>query len=127
VTLFLNGWRGRRGAASSYPDVVAGSLVAGAPDAEVTVSLVAGPDPAATEQTLNSFLHCCTDVSRVGRFLTVDAGLSAHDRPTLQDRYGFLQFADCGPGADVAQLRAQVHGRFWLHLGQSCTFLPPRI
>ena len=67
-------------AVSSYPDVLARNLIAGPRDAEVTVSLIAGPDRAATEQTLNSFLHCCTDVSRVGRFLMIDAGLSAQDR-----------------------------------------------
>ena len=56
-------------AASSYPDALVQRLVAGPGAAEVVVSLVAGPDRAATEQTLNSFLNCCTDVSRVGRFL----------------------------------------------------------
>jgi glycosyltransferase involved in cell wall biosynthesis len=116
-------------AASSYPGALAGSLLAGPPDAEVTVSLVAGPDRGTTEQTLNSFLHCCTDVSKVGRFLVVDAGLSAQDRTMLQERYGFLEFADCGPdggpGAQLAQLRAQIHGRFWLHLGQNWRFFAP--
>ncbi len=28
----------------------------------------------------NSFLNCCLDLSRVGRFLVLDTGLSAHDR-----------------------------------------------
>jgi hypothetical protein len=116
-------------AASSYPDALARRLVAGPRDAEVVVSLVAGPDRGAIEQTLNSFLHCCTDVSRVGRFLVVDAGLSADDRAMLHERYGFLEFADCGPGdrpgAQLAQLRAQIHGRFWLHLGQGWRFFAP--
>ena len=79
-------------AASSYPDVLAQSLVAGPRDSEVTVSLVAGPDRGATEQTLNSFLRCCVDVPRVGRFLVVNAGLSAEDRATLLERYRFLEF-----------------------------------
>jgi hypothetical protein len=116
-------------AASSYPDALAGSLVAGPRDAEVTVSLIAGPDQGTTEQTLNSFLNCCTDVSQVGRFLVLDAGLSAQDRATLQQRYGFLEFVDPGPddgpGAQLAQLRAQVGGRFWLHLGQGWRFFAP--
>ncbi len=109
-------------AASSYPDVLARNLIAGPPDAEVTVSLVAGADRAATEQTLNSFLHCCTDVSRVGRFLVVDAGLSAQDRAILQERCTFLEFADCAPGTE---LRDQIHGRCWLHLGQGWRFFAP--
>ena len=77
-------------AASSYPDALVQRLVAGPGEAEVVVSLVAGPDRASTEQTLNSFLNCCTDVSRVGRFLVLDAGLSAQDRAMLRERYGFL-------------------------------------
>src|SRR5271155_331844 len=84
--------------ASSYPDVLARNLIAGRHDAEVTVSLIAGADRAATEQTLNSFLHCCTDVSRVGRFLVIDAGLSVQDRAILHERYAFLEFADRSPG-----------------------------
>ena len=111
-------------AASSYPDVLARNLIAGPRDSEVTVSLVAGADRVATEQTLNSFLHCCTDVSRVGRFLVVDAGLSAEDRAILHERYTFLEFADCAPGT---HLRDQIHGRYWLHLGQGWQFLPPKI
>ena len=116
-------------AASSYPDALVGSVGAGPRDAEVTISLVAGPDRAATEQTLNSFLHCCTDVTRVGRFLVLDAGLSAQDRAMLRERYGFLEFVDCGPddghAAQLAQLRAQIGGRFWLHLGGGWRFFAP--
>jgi tetratricopeptide (TPR) repeat protein len=116
-------------AASAYPNVLARNLIAGPRDAEVTVSLVAGEDRVATEQTLNSFLHCCTDVSRVGRFLVIDAGLSAEDRAILLKRYEFLEFADCSaghaPGAELEQLRDQIHGRYWLHLGQGWQFFAP--
>jgi tetratricopeptide (TPR) repeat protein len=118
-------------AASPYPGVLVSSLVAGPRDAEVTVSLAAGPDHAATEQTLNSFLNCCTDVSRVGRFLIIYAGVSALDRAMLseraqlRERYGFLEFVDCRPGVQLAQMRAQIQGRFWLHLGQGWRFFAP--
>ena len=116
-------------AASPYPDVLARNLIAGPHDTEVTVSLVAGPDLSATEQTLNSFLHCCTDVSRVGRFLVIDAGLSAQDRATLHNRYPFLEFVDRsngqGPAAELKQLRDQIFGRYWLHLGQGWQFFAP--
>ena len=113
-------------AASSYPDTLARNIVPGPRDSGVTVSLIAGPDLASTEQTLNSFLHCCIDVSRVGRFLIVDAGLSAQDRAILQERYAFLEFADAGeaPGA-LAPVRDQIHGRYWLHLGQRWQFFAP--
>ncbi|MGB6512857.1 MAG: hypothetical protein WBF57_07710, partial [Mycobacterium sp.] len=82
-------------AASAYPDSLARNLISGPHDSEVTVTLVAGADRAAAEQTLNSFLNCCTDVARVGRFLMIDAGLSAQDRAILQKRYEFVDFADC--------------------------------
>jgi hypothetical protein len=116
-------------AVSTYPDVLARNLIAGPRDAEVTVSLIAGPDRAATEQTLNSFLHCCTDVSRVGRFLIIDVGLSAQDRAILHERYKFLEFTDRSPGhtpdAQLKALRCQIHGRYWLHLGQGWQFFAP--
>lgn len=112
-------------AASSYPDSLIQSLVASPGDSEITVSLIAGPDRASTEQTLNSFLHCCLDISRVGRFLAVDIGLSPQDRQLLQERYGFLEFAQPGPGPQLADLRAAIHGRFWLHLGQGWQFFAP--
>jgi hypothetical protein len=109
-------------AASSYPDVLARNLIAGPRDSELTVSLIAGADRAATEQTLNSFLHCCTDVSRVGRFLMIDTGLSAQDRAILHERYAFLELADYAPGT---YLRDHIHGRYWLHLGHGWQFFAP--
>lgn len=116
-------------AASPYPDALVQSLAAGRSEAEVTVSLVAGPDRQTTEQTINSFLNCCLDVSRVGRFLALDAGLSASDRTKLRKRYGFLEFArrksGDKPASQLAQLRTQIDGRFWLHLGAGWRFFAP--
>jgi hypothetical protein len=116
-------------AATPYPDALVQSLAAGPGEAEVTVSLVAGPDRQTTEQTINSFLTCCLDVSRVGRFLVIDTGLSAPDRAKLRKRYGFLEFArrrsGDGPAAQMARLGAQIDGRFWLHLGAGWRFFAP--
>jgi glycosyltransferase involved in cell wall biosynthesis len=116
-------------AASSYPDALVHRLVAGPRDGEVTVSLVAGPDPATTEQTLNSFLHCCSDVQRVGRFLVLDAGLIAQDRATLLARYPFLElirFASTDePLAELSAIHDQIQGQYWLHLGQGWRFFAP--
>jgi glycosyltransferase involved in cell wall biosynthesis len=108
-------------AASSYPDssLLQSLQHPAARDPEVVVSLIAGPDRASTELTLNSFLRCCTDVSRVGRFLVIDAGLSAQDRALLRDRYGFLEFAQPG------HIRPQIDARFWLHLGHGWQFFAP--
>ena len=116
-------------AAAPYPEALVQSLAAGPGQAEVTVSLIAGPDRQTTEQTINSFLNCCLDVSRVGRFLVLDTGLSAPDRAKLRKRYGFLKFArrrsSDKPAAQLAQLRAQIDGRFWLHLGEGWRFFAP--
>ncbi len=126
-------------AASGYPDPsVCNSIAAPgrvrahhrrASDAEVTVSLIAGPDLVATQQALNSFLNCCNDVSRVGRFLLVDAGLSAADREILTALYEFVELAHLGPddaeGIQLAQVREHICGRFWLHLDQNWRFFTP--
>ena len=116
-------------AASSYPDTLVKRLITGRGSAEVVVSLVVGPDRGATEHSLNSFLHCCTDVGLVGRFLALDVGLSAQDREILHQRYQFLEFADCTPGhapaAQIRQLRDEIDARFWLHLGQGWRFFAP--
>jgi len=116
-------------AAGPYPETRVQSLTAGGGDAEVTVTLIAGADRQTTEQTLNSFLNCCLDVSRVGRFLVLDAGLSPVDRKKLRKCYGFLEFArrrpDDTPAAQLAHLRTQINGRFLLHLGQGWRFFAP--
>src|SRR6202007_2205222 len=116
-------------AASPYPDALVQSLqhlVTVSRDNEVVVTMVAGPDRNTTEQTLNSFLNCCIDVSGVGRFLVLDAGLSAEDRAILHERYGFLEFCPSRPGGGpCAQLRGKIDGRFWLHLGQGWRFFAP--
>jgi hypothetical protein len=61
-------------------------------------------------------------VSRVGRFLIIEDGLSAQARAILHERYTFLEFADCAPGTG---LRDYIHGRYWLHLGQGWRFFAP--
>jgi hypothetical protein len=116
-------------AAARYPEALVQSLAAGPGGADVTVTLVAGPDRRTTEQTINSFLNCCLDASRVERFLVLDAGLSALDRAQLLQRYGFIKFARSvlqdKPAARLAQLRAGIDGRFWLHLGEGWRFFAP--
>ena len=126
-------------ATSGYPDMLVCNSIAApagvhahhrrASDAEVTVSLIAGPDLVDTQQALNSFLNCCNDVSHVGRFLLIDAGLSAADREILQALYEFLEFAHLGPndaeGIQLAQVREHIRGRFWLHLDQNWRFFAP--
>ena len=116
-------------AAAAYPEALVQTLTTNSGKGEATVSLIAGPDRKATEQTLNSFLNCCLDASRIGRFVVLDAGLSTADRAHLRKRYGFLSFTRDSSGGDMkaqpAKLRAQIKGRLWLHLGQGWQFFAP--
>ena len=109
-------------AACAYPDALVQSLRTGADGADVVVTLIGGPDRENAEHTLNSFLHCCLDVSRVGRFVMLDTGLSEPDRALLQQRYGFLDSVPAGSGDHLAALREHIETRFWLHLGQGWQF-----
>jgi tetratricopeptide (TPR) repeat protein len=126
-------------AASGYPDPLVRNSIA-APgrvhahhrresDPEVTVTLIAGPDLVTTQQALNSFLNCCADVSRVGRFLLIDAGLSTADLEMLVALYEFVELAHLGlddaDAIQLAQVRELICGRFWLHLDQNWRFFAP--
>jgi tetratricopeptide (TPR) repeat protein len=126
-------------AASGYPDPSVRNSIA-APDRvhahhrresdpEVTVTLIAGPDLVTTQQALNSFLNCCADVARVGRFLLIDAGLSAADLEMLEALYEFVELAHLGlddaDAIQLAQVRELICGRFWLHLDQDWRFFAP--
>jgi glycosyltransferase involved in cell wall biosynthesis len=116
-------------AASTHPEATARRVVAGPYNADITVTLIAGSDRAATEATLDSFLHCCRDVARVGRFLVLTVGPSIQDRVTLLQRYPFLDFtpgaATDSAAAQHAHLRTLIGGQFWLHLGQGWRFFAP--
>ncbi|WP_292975327.1 glycosyltransferase [Mycobacterium sp.] len=107
--------------ALAYPEAVVRRLIPNSDNADAVVSLLAGPDQGTTEQTLNTFLHCCLDAWRIKRVLILDAGLTAQDRATLQSRYPLVDFIPDVPGdspdAQLARLRNSVDGRLWLHLG----------
>jgi hypothetical protein len=109
-------------AASAYPEALVRSMIGGSGDAEVTVSVIAGADWPTTAATVNSFLHCCTDAARVGRFLVFDDGQTRSHRGILRQRYPFLEFVEC---ADGAELREHIGGRYWLHIDQGWRFFAP--
>jgi hypothetical protein len=44
------------------------------------------------EQTVNSFLNCCTDVEKIDSWLCVDDNSSNEDREKMQSRYPFFRF-----------------------------------
>ncbi|MGB7144746.1 MAG: glycosyl transferase, partial [Mycobacterium sp.] len=109
-------------ATSLYPDTLMRNLIDGPGDADVTVSMIAGPNWPVTAATINSFLHCCTDVAKAGRFLVFDHGQTPGDRTILRQRYAFLEFVEC---ADGAELREHIRGRYWLDLDQGWRFFAP--
>lgn len=111
---------------STYPGERVRQLATRAGD--VTVSLIAGPDRFATEQSLNSFLNCCLDLTRIRQFLVLPVGMSATDRAALAGRYPFVDFTEPAAGDGITELgwlRSQIHGRFWLHLGEGWRFFAP--
>jgi Glycosyl transferase family 2 len=119
-------------AALAYPDALVRRQLSDPGGPEVLVSLIAGPDLTRTETALNSFLNSCNDITLVGRFLVIDAGLSAADRVTLQKRYAFVEFTDAAPDTDMADdlaqrehIRTRVDARYWLHLGEGWRFFAP--
>lgn len=97
--------------------------------ADVTVTLMAGPDLGATQTSLNSFLNCCLDRDRIGRYIVLDSGLSAADKTALLGRYEFLEFRSApssnDPLAQLIEIREHVDSRYWLHLGQGPQFFAP--
>ena len=109
-------------AASLYSEALVRNVIDGPRDADVTVSVIAGPDWPATAATIDSFLHCCTDVAKAGRFLVFDHGQTPGDRTILRQRYPFLEFVEC---ADGAELREHIRGRYWLDLDQGWRFFAP--
>jgi glycosyltransferase involved in cell wall biosynthesis len=121
-------------AASTYPEGLI-ALLAAAPRAEaahaqVTLTVLARGSRAAFARTINSFLRCCVDVDRIGRFVCVDAGLSDEDRRWIAERYPFMEVtraegAQVGDAQLFAQMRGLVGGEYWLHLGDDWRFFAP--
>jgi len=110
-------------APEDLPQVVRG------PAADVTVTLVAGPDRAAFEHTLASLVRSCLDRDRIARVIVLDAGLSADDRRGLGQRHPWLEFATAPavpePLARLVAIRRLVEGHFWLHVEAGWRFFAP--
>lgn len=114
--------------AVAYP----GAVIAGMrprPDADVTVSVVCGPDLPAAESALNTLLNCCTDRSRVRRWLVDDSPLNEAERALLRLRYPFIDLLDAPfrepPAGRLQRIGAAVDTRLWLHLGAGWRFFAP--
>lgn len=103
-------------AGREYPEALARRFATAGSGSDITVTLTAGADRIAVEHTLNSFLHFCTDMHRLSRFILFDTGLSDADRDYLADRYPFMEVCPVSAGAEITDLYRSVASRFWLHL-----------
>jgi hypothetical protein len=142
-------------AASSYPDMLARTLVArrgrqfdddalpvgeaplvkvdmstsrtGDAGVEITVTIEADPDPDSLARSINSFLRCCVDVPRAGRFVLIDTGMSADAKVWLVERYPFMEVVSSasGPSDPRAAACALVGGAYWVHLPAGWQFFAP--
>jgi len=97
------------------------------PECEVTLTIEADAGRGALARSINSFLRCCVDVPRIGRFVAIDFGLSAADRAWLADRYPFLECSApaSGAGDRVSVARALVGSPYWVHLPAGWQFFAP--
>ena len=120
--------------ASAAPDKIIARLGsaprAAAERAEVTLTFLARGDRTQFERTMNSFLRCCVDLARIGRFVCVDAGLSARDRRGVAEQYPFVEFSRVagGSGGEAGlfnHMRGLIGGEYWLHLGDDWQFFAP--
>jgi acetyltransferase-like isoleucine patch superfamily enzyme/GR25 family glycosyltransferase involved in LPS biosynthesis/tetratricopeptide (TPR) repeat protein len=98
-----------------------------ATDAEVTVTITACRRPALFEKTMNSFLNCCTDIDRIGRWICVDNGSAEVDRARMRELYPFFEYvytdpAEEGHADSLNRLREEVHSPLWLHLEDDWLF-----
>ena len=107
-------------ASRTYPENIVREFTPS--NADTTVTVVAGPDRSVTERTLNSLLHCFSDLTCLGPVLVIDVGLRPEDRANLAISYPFLEFRQSRPGMRPSQVRELVSGRFWLHLGMGWQF-----
>ena len=114
--------------ASDYPASVV-TRMAPRPEADITVTLTCAPDLPATEATLNSLLNCCTDRSRVLRWLVDDSALSEAERAALRLHYPFVESLDAPftetAAARLRRISAAVGTPLWLQVGADWRFFAP--
>lgn len=94
---------------------------------EVTLTLTSCRRLDLFERTVNSFLNCCEDVDRVGRFVCVDDGSSVEDRARMKERYPFFEFVWKEPGAaghahSMNLILDLLESPYWLHLEDDWLF-----
>ncbi len=98
--------------------------------AEVTLTVTSCKRPALLERTLNSFIGCCADLDRIGRFVCVDDNSDPADVDRIRELYPFLEIvrkgpADRGHARSMNIIREMVESPWWLHLEDDWHFIAP--
>ncbi|MDX6581026.1 MAG: hypothetical protein QOI10_210 [Solirubrobacterales bacterium] len=121
-------------ASAAYPAELVRRLAAREDDAaepEVTLTITSCRRPALFERTVNSFLNCCEDVERIGRFVCVDNGSSEADRGRMAELYPFFEFIHTDPETErhaegMNRILELLTGPYWLHLEDDWDFFAPQ-
>lgn len=88
---------------------------------DVTVTIAVGADVSGVDLTINSFLNCCLDLTRIDRVMLCHNGLSNSEEAALRERYPFLEVLQL----PLDEVRHQIRTRFWLRLGAGWQFFAP--
>ena len=106
--------------ASSCPAEPANSL-AGPGAGDVTVTIAVGADASGIDLTINSFLNCCLDTTRIDRVMLCHTGLANSEESKLRELYPFLEVLEL----PVGEVGHHIRTRFWLRLSQGWRFFAP--
>lgn len=117
---------------AAYPEEIVAKLAARAsvPSAEppeITLTITSCRRLALFERTVNSFLRCCDDVERIGRFVCVDNGSSEADVERMRSLYPFFELVLTDPESEghagsMNRILGLVESPFWLHLEDDWEF-----
>jgi tetratricopeptide (TPR) repeat protein len=96
-------------------------------ESEVTLTVTSCRRPELFERAVNSFLHHCAELERIGRWICVDTGSSGPDRARMRELYPFFEFVYLDPsththGDAINVLLDAVASPLWLHLEDDWQF-----
>lgn len=82
------------------------------------------------DRSMDSFLHNCTDIDAIDRWICIDDGSSDEDRAKMAERYPFFEFiwkdnTNKGHARSMEMLRAEVSSPYWIHLEDDWEFFAP--
>ncbi len=95
---------------------------------EVTLTITSCKRMQLFERTVNSFLNCCADLHRIGRYVCIDDNSSDADRARMRELYPFFDFIlkdpdEKGHARSMNRLRETVRTPYWLHLEDDWHFI----